>query len=453
MSSLPDGLPLPRRHWAMGVMFLGIIVTVLDISMTNVALSTIAQDLGIPAGRVVWVSIAYSLTVVMTLLPLTAVVERIGYQRMFRTGVVLCMVTGLVGALSSSFSMLIAARIGLGLGTSMLMCLFGGLMRNIYPTRMMGLGISLNAMVVGSIAVLGPTIGAFILEVASWHWIFVIHVPLCLACYFGVYHLPDGQRVKRRFDWWSCVLSMIMFGLLVLGLDILSFALWQGLACLVVGLLAAVLLLHWSRSQTSPMVPVDLLKLPTVAFAVAASMLSFAALTGAFVAMPFYFLEVRQYTYGQVGLLLGVWALGTVSMAPLSGYLSDRHGIDLLCAIGGGTMMVGMILAITLQGEGGLWPYALTMLVSGAGFGFFQTPNNRALLIGAPRQRSGAAGGLQAVTRVFGQSLGMALVGLALSLSDGNGPLWGMIAAIGCAAGALAVNVLRVRRPKPLSAT
>jgi len=237
-----------------------------------------------------------------------------------------------------------------------------------------------------------------------------------------------------------------MFGLVVLGMDIVATTFWVGLACLAVGAAAAVVLLRWSRGQSAPLVPVDLLAVPSVAFAVAASALSFATLTGAFVAMPFYFFEVRQYTYGQVGVLMGLWALGTMSMAPLAGYLSDRHGVELLCAVGGGTMTLGLILAIVVGDNGGLWPYAFIMLLGGAGFGFFQTPNNRALLIGAPRQRSGAAGGLQAVTRVFGQSFGMALVGIALGLSDSNGPVWGMVAAICCGAGALTVNLVRLRR-------
>ena len=442
----PDGLPLPRRYWAMAVMYLGIIVAVLDGSMTSVALPTIAQDLNIHAGRVVWVTVAYSLTIVMTLLPLTALIERVGYQNMFRAGMAICIAAGLACAFAPSFAVLIAARVALGLGTSMLMCLVGGLVRNVYPMHRLGLGISMNSIVVGCIAVLGPTVGAIILDIASWPWIFVVHVPFSVVCLLGAHHLPDGARVKRPFDWRSGLLSMAMFGLLVLGLDIVAATPWQGLACLAGGALAAVVLLRWSLGQTAPMVPVDLLKVPSVGFSVAASAFSFAALTGAFVAMPFYFLEVRQYTYGQLGVLMGLWAFGTVAMAPVAGQLSDRHGVELLCTIGGAAMMLGMILAIALPDNGGLWPYALTMLLGGGGFGFFQTPNNRALLIGAPRQRSGAAGGLQAVTRTFGQSMGMALVGIALGLSDENGAVWGMAASIACAAGALGVNVARLRR-------
>lgn len=427
-------------------MYLGIIVAVLDGSMTSVALPTIAHDLSVSAGRVVWVTVAYSLTIVMLLLPMTAAIERIGYQNMFRSGMVLCMAAGLACALAPSFTLLVAARVALGVGTAMLMCLVGGLLRNIYPMRLLGLGISMNAVVVGTIAVLGPTIGAFIVEAASWRWIFVLHVPLSLLCLLGAPYLPDGARVRRPFDWLAGLLSMAMFGLLVLGLDIVASAPWQGLGCLGGGTLAGVVLVRRSLQQTAPMVPVDLLRVPAVAFAVGASALSFAALTGAFVAMPFFLLEVRHYTYGQVGILMGLWALGTVSMAPLAGYLSDRHGVDLLCALGGGAMTLGLTLALVLGEAGVMWPYALTMVLAGAGFGFFQTPNNRALLIGAPRQRSGAAGGLQAVTRVFGQSLGMALVGIALGLDGTSGPIWGMIAAIACASGALVVNLLRLRR-------
>src|SRR5690606_10164669 len=140
----------------------------------------IASDMAIDPGLVVWIVIAYSLVIVVTLLPLSVVSERMGSQRMYLLGALICMVSALACALSTTFLGLLLSRMCQAVGTSMLMCLFGGLVRNTYPLRKMGFGISLNSLVVGSAAVVGPSIGAFILEYAAWQWIFVVFVPLCV---------------------------------------------------------------------------------------------------------------------------------------------------------------------------------------------------------------------------------------------------------------------------------
>src|SRR5690606_28264088 len=127
------------------------------------------------------------------------------FRRMFALGVTVFMFSALACSLSTSFAGLVTARVTQGIGTSMLMCLFGGLVRNIYPMRMMGFGISLNSLSVGVMAVIGPTVGAFILEVANWRWIFASEIPLCLVLYPGVRFLPDVSRVWRRFDWQACL--------------------------------------------------------------------------------------------------------------------------------------------------------------------------------------------------------------------------------------------------------
>lgn len=444
---LADGLEAPRRHWAVATLLAAVIVTVLDSTIANVALPTIAHDLVIAPAAVIWVVIAYSLTVVVCLFPFSAVAERIGFRRMFALGITVFMVSSLACAMSTSLFSLVTARIVQGLGASMLMCLFGGLVRNIYPLRRLGFGIGFNAMMVGITAVLGPSIGAFILQIASWPWIFAINVPICLLTYAGIRFLPDVPRSKSRFDWVACGLSMLVFGLSIIGLDEIAKDPLRGAGCLVVAFLAGIVLVRRSRDQTAPLVPVDLLRLKPVAFAVGASAFSFAAQMSAFVALPFYFQKVMGHSYVEVGLLLGAWSIGVAMMAPIAGTLSGRFSVAVLCAIGAIGMASGLLWVIVLPLTAGFGWIVAAMLLGGIGFGFFQTPNNRALLAGAPRSRSGAAGGLQATTRVFGQSFGTALVAVAFSLSTTKGALLGVVVAILCALTAVAINVARHFNP------
>src|SRR5690606_35342854 len=110
---------------------------------------------------------------------------------------------------------------------------------------------------------------------------------------------------------------------------------------------------------------------------------------------------------------------------------------------GAGGIALGMAWLIALPLNAAFSWFMLSMLLGGVGFGFFQTPNNRALLAGSPRHRSGAAGGMQATTRVFGQSFGTALVGLSFNVCAVHGARLGVMASIACALIALLINVLR----------
>lgn len=442
-----DGLETPRRYWAALTLLLALTITVLDGAMINVALPNIAQSLKIDPASIVWVVIAYNLIVVVSLLPLSAVAERFGFKRVFVCGLsIFCLASGLSAIADSLFS-LILARVLQGLGSAMLMCLFGGLTRGIYPLHKLGKGISLNAMTVGFMMVLGPTLGALLLEWVSWRWIFVANIPLCLLGYCGARFLPEPPKQSGGFDWLACLLSVPVFGLSIVGLDSLVKQPAIALTCFLLAGLAAWVLVRRSRTQVAPIVPIDLLRITPIAYAVGASAFSFAAQASAFVVLPFYFQQYHGYGYTDVGLLLGAWSVGMAFMAPVAGVLSDRYSVAILSGLGAAGIAAGLTAVLVLPSYGHFAWLALAMGIAGVGFGFFQTPNNRAMLAGAPLSRSGAAGGMQATTRVFGQSFGTTLVGLSFHLSNTYGAHLGLAVAISCALAAVVINVFRARSP------
>ena len=447
--ALPDGLPTPRRHWAAATVLTGISMSVLDTTIANVALPTIATDLNALPSHAVWVVNAYNLSVVVLLLPLSALAERIGFKRMFTIGLALFALASLSGALSTSLWQLTMARVVQGVGAASLMCMFGGLVRNIYPLRMLGRGISLNATTVAVMSVLGPTLGSVILEIAHWRWIFAINLPVCVALMFGLRFLPEVPRNNIKLDWRSALLCMLTLGVFISGVDTLGQNAWRGVLMIVFASLAGWLLVRRASSQPVPLVPVDLLRIRPLGFAVAASVCTFAAQMASYVSLPFYFQQVLGRPYLEVGMLMGAWPVGTAIVAPLAGRMSDRYSAATLSGVGAATMMIGLAtLAFLPLSATNPWIMA-AMFITGMGFGFFQTPNNRAMLSSAPRQRSGAAGGLQATTRVFGQSFGTALVAIAFGVSTASGPTFALILATVCAALAVGVNAVRVNKLRP----
>ena len=147
----------------------------------------------------------------------------------------------------------------------------------------------------------------------------------------------------------------------------------------------------------------------------------------------------------EVGLLMASWPVGTALVSTLAGRASDKYSAAALSGIGAGAMVAGLLALLLLPLGASRLAIMACLLVAGMGFGFFQTPNNRSMLTAAPRSRSAAAGGLQATTRVFGQSFGTALVAVAFGLSVVQGPVVGLALAACCAALAVVVNCVRLK--------
>jgi DHA2 family multidrug resistance protein-like MFS transporter len=438
-----EGLPPGRRGMAALALALGLMLAVLDATMINVGLPSIAESLNESASTVVWVVNAYSLTVAMTLLPMAAIGERIGFKRLFRYGLITFVLAALASALAPNLPTLLISRIFQGLGGSAIMCLFGALVRHIYPPSLIGRGIGLNALTVAVSSVVGPSIGSFILSITTWHWIFFFSVPMGLLTLLGVRYLPDVAPLKSRFDWQAAMLSMSTIGLFIVGIDYLMGATWHGIALIAVAGLIGVALVRRSSKQAAPLVPVDLFRIPAMRYALAASASTFAGQMATMVSLPFYLQITLERSQLSVGFLMAGWPAGAAVIALIAGRLSDRYSVALLCALGAGSMALGLLGVVLMPASiSDAWLFA-AMLLSGIGFGFFQTPNNRVLIGSAPRHRAGALGGLQATTRVFSQTFGAAIVSLVFGLGLTSGPMLGLVVAIFFSLIAVTVNIVR----------
>jgi len=216
----PDGVPMPKRIWAIATVALGLTLAVLDGGIANVALPTIARDVHTSPANSIWVVNAYQLAVTISLLPLSSLGEIYGYKRVYQAGLVLFTVASLACAMSSSLTTLILARMLQGFGAAGLMSVNSALIRFIYPRRWLGRGVGLNATV-GSIAsALGPTVASGILAVAPWPWLFAVNVPLgVLGAAIALKALPDTPRSGIHFDFASAALQAVTFGLLLFGVS------------------------------------------------------------------------------------------------------------------------------------------------------------------------------------------------------------------------------------------
>jgi len=441
-----EGLPLPQRNWAIATVALGITMAVLDSSIANVALPTIAKDLNAVPADSIWVVNAYQLVITILMLPLAALGEIVGYRRVYRVGLVVFILASLACALSHSLLMLSAARVVQGMGAAGMLSVNGALVRFIYPPGLLGRGIGINAFVVAVSAALGPTVAAAILSVASWPWLFAVNVPIGIATLASARMLPRTPRSGRRFDVPSALLNALFFGLLIIAVDSISHGGRALYAMLAFGgaALAGVALVLRQLPQTSPLLPVDLLRIPIFALSIATSICSFAAQMLAYVSIPFYF----QYMLGRsdvaTGLLMTPWPLASAVVAPIAGRLADRHSAGILGALGLIAFAAGLGSLALLPAVPADADIAWRMALCGAGFGLFQSPNNRAIMTAAPRERSGGASGMLGTARLLGQTIGAALVALMFSLVGGHATVWALGLAAGIALLAAAVSSTRL---------
>lgn len=452
-----DGLPPPARRRAILTISIAVGISVLSTAIANIALPTMAQELHATPSESVWVVNAYQLAVTVSLLPFASLGDTYGYRRVYLWGLAMFTLASLACGLADTLPLLIVARIFQGFGAAGIMSVNTALVRFIFPRAQLGRGIATTALVVATSSAAGPSLAAGILAVASWHWLFTFNVPLgALALLLALRSLPDTPRSPHPFDLPSAVLNALTFGLLLVGLDGIGHGQSPLLVALelVVGALACVVFIRRQAGQPAPMLPLDLFRQPVFALSAGTSVCSYAAQTVAYLALPFYFQMAGGMSQSQVGLLITPWPAVVVFVAPLAGRLSDRYPAGLLGGLGLAVLSLGLVLALALPPDAPFLDVLWRMMVCGIGFGFFQSPNNRALIAAAPRHRSGAASGVVSTARLTGQTIGGVTVALIFGLTHGDitrgvgialttGAVFSGIACI--------VSFLRLARPQALA--
>jgi DHA2 family multidrug resistance protein-like MFS transporter len=448
-----DGLPTPRRYFAMLAIAIGITMAVLDGTVVNVALPSIARELGASPSAAVWIVNAYQLVIVATLLPMAAVGERVGYRRVYQVGIAVFTLGSLACALSDSLPALVAARVLQGLGGSAIMSMNGALVRHTYPDRMLGRGVGLNGLVVSIAAAVAPSVASGILAVAPWPWLFAVNVPFgILNSWLAMRYLPRSETSGRRFDRVSALLSIGMFALFFVGADavVRGGTPWLPALALAGAVLAGLVLVRRNAGAPAPLIPIDLLRNPVFALSVTASVCAFVAFIIAFVALPFHFASALGRNQVEIGLLMTPWPVALGLSAPIAGRLSDRMSAGVLGGFGMLLLASGLALLTVLPADAGAFDIGWRMALCGFGFGFFQAPNNRTMLAAAPRARSGAAGGMLATARLLGMTLGATIVALVFHFAPGRAEPIGLGLATGFAIAAGIASTARLSRRQKL---
>jgi DHA2 family multidrug resistance protein-like MFS transporter len=426
-----DGIAAPRRYWAHLAIGMAVTMSSMDGSIANVALPTIVHVLHISPASSIWVVNAYQLSACMALLVLGSLGDIYGYDRIFRICLALFTLASLACALSHNLEGLATARFIQGMGGAGILGVTNAMLRGIYPRSELAMGIGRNTVVVAISLVMGPTVASFILSVASWPWLFAVNVPLgILTLTIAHYVLPPFPRSTHRFDVTSAILSAMTFGLLVLGIDGIGHRQASAIitAELVMAIIFGTALIRRQKSMTSPLLPMDLLRIRLFALSVSTTFMASMGQLMAYVAIPFLLHQLGRSPV-QIGLLITPWPVMVGAAAPMAGRLTKRFRASVLASTGLVILAAGLVLVARLPAGASTMDIIWRMLICGIGYGIFLPPNSSTQISAVPKQRSGGASTMGATGRVLGQSIGAALVAGLFEFFSKSGAEFALFAA------------------------
>ena len=410
-----------------GVVVLGAIMSILDITVVSVALQTFQTEFDATTAQVAWTMTGYTLALA-SVIPLTGwAADRFGTKRLYLLALGLFTAGSVLCATANSLEMLVAFRVIQGLGGGMLMPLgMTILTRAAGPERvgrvMAVLGIP---MLLGPI--FGPILGGALIDSASWHWIFLINLPIGIAAfaYAGVVLPKDHVEPSETFDWVGMLLLSPGLALFLFGISSIPQAkqehgtVWtaQVVGPAVIGALLIVAFVPWAlrRSNIHPLVDLRLFKNRTMTVAVLAMSLFAISFFGASLLFPLYFQSVRGEDALHAGLLLAPQGIGAMITMPIAGVLADRIGPGKIVMTGITVITIGMAMFTQLEVDTS-YAYLLTALfIMGLGMGSTMMPIMSAALATLKPATIARGSTLMNIVQQVSASIGTALFSVLLT--------------------------------------
>jgi EmrB/QacA subfamily drug resistance transporter len=415
-SSPPPGVDYERKWLVMVAIAMGIFLGTIDGSIVNAALPTLVGELDTTFSAIQWVPLGYLLTLATLTLGIGRLGDMTGKRPIFTAGFGLFTFASVLCGLSPSVGFLIAFRIFQGLGASMIFALGFAIITEAFPPAERGRAFGFTGSIVSIGIAIGPALGGLIIDALSWRWIFFVNLPVGIIGTWTAWRYvprvppPGGQR----FDFPGATAFFVTLLALMLSLTL---AQEHGFTSgIVTGLLAVsavglVLFIVIERRVDQPMLDLKLFENALLSVNLVLGFISFIAIVGVLILLPFYLQDVLGYDVRTMGLLLAVIPAGLGVAAPISGSWSDRIGPRPILVIGL-VVMLGGFLALTLAStETSTWQYVALALPIGIGIGIFQTPNNSAVMGSVPQHRLGVTSGMLTITRITGQIAGIAVLG------------------------------------------
>jgi EmrB/QacA subfamily drug resistance transporter len=403
-----------------GVVLLGAVMSILDITVVNVAINRLAIDFNASLTTIQWVVTGYTLAIA-AVIPLTGwAADRFGTKRLYLTSLVLFVCGSILCGVAWSAGSLIGFRVLQGLGGGMIMPAVMTIMtKKAGPSRMgRVMGVLGVPMLIAPIA--GPILGGWLVDDVSWRWIFFINVPIGIVAFIAAYLKLDRDEPQptHRLDWLGMALLSPGLTLLIFGLAETSShgagapRAWVPIAS---GALLIIAFLRHSWTAEAPLIDIRTFT-HTRAGAAAGVFLLFAiAMFGSLLLLPLYFQNVRGQSALQAGLLMAPQGFGAMITMPIAGRLTDRYGPTRLPAAGLPLAALGMLPFAFVTSTTSFVLLCGSSFVLGLGMGLSMMPTMTAAMQAVPAQAIARTSTAMNIIRQSGASIGTAILAVILT--------------------------------------
>ena len=413
--------PHPRRWWVLGVVGLSVLLVMIDNTIVNVALPTLARELEASTSELQWVVDGYTLVFAGLLLVGGNLADRWGRRRTLETGLVVFALASIAASLADSTAQLVAARAVMAVGAAFIYPATLAIISNVFTEpRERATAIGVWAGLSGVAVAVGPVTGGLLLDNFAWGSIFLISVPLAAVAFIaGRREIPESADPDAgRFDLVGAALSIAAISVLVWTIIEAPNNGWTSTTtvlggALAVGLFAGFVVVEIRRR--SPILDVRLFTNARFSAASGAIAMAFGALFGFIFVITQYFQAVRGYDTLTAGLATLPFAVVIGAMSPVAIVVMKRIGTKLVVAGGLALMSAGFLVAAGTAVDAAYWgPIVTAMSLMAAGLAFTTGPATEAIMGALSRAQAGAGSAVNDTAREVGGTLGVAVIGSVL---------------------------------------
>jgi EmrB/QacA subfamily drug resistance transporter len=413
---------LHGNPWAILItLSLGFFMTLLDLTIVNIAIPNMITALGASLDEILWVVNAYVLVLAVLLITAGRLGDLRGQRNLFIAGVVAFTLASLACGLAPNPTLLIAFRAVQGIGAAMLMPQTMAIIIATFPADRRGTALGIWGAVAGLATVAGPTLGGVLVTYASWRWIFIVNVPIGVIVLAMTFAFIPDTRMEREHK-----LDLLGVAIATAGLFCLTFALiegqrysWNGaiVALFVAAAVLTVLFLlqQRSRQDAEPLVPFSLFRNRNFSVINVVALLVSVAILAFFLPITIYLQSVLGYSAIKAGLILAPMSLIALVLAPIAGKMSDKIGGKYILMTGLALYGLGAAILTEQSRVDSNWAGFLPAIaVMGLGMGGIWAPMATEAMRGVPMALAGAAAGVNNTLRQVGSVVGSAAVGALL---------------------------------------
>lgn len=409
-----DKVVQKNRWWILVAVSMFTFMSTLDGSIVNIALPTISKDMQVPMNQSEWIVSIYLMMVCACLLLFGKIGDSWGKIKIYRIGTLIFVIGSLLCGFNHSLTFLLFARVIQALGAAMTMATNTGIITEVFPMNERGRALGMIGAFVSLGSIAGPGLGGLILAHFSWAYIFWINVPVgIITMLISEKFLPkDITLSAEKIDMggFAAVAATIMtfFGGVFLGQEH-GFLTPIPLALFILAVISFFIFLYVEKKVKLPLITFSIFKNKVFTMSLVTALLIFSSNFFVNVVIPFYLQSARGLSPSYAGLLMMVFPFLMVIGSPLSGYLTDRVGPEILVLIGLVMLSVTQLMYMFMHADSPLWYYVVATAIMGLGNSLFQSPNNTMVMSSVTKENLGVAGSLNSFARNLGMVVGISL--------------------------------------------